>query len=73
MSAVLPPQKIFYSLTGNVRYKKWRYAPFISTKNQTTGVYHLEGVNPKCRNLYDALKMRYKGLNLPKYEIQNIK
>jgi len=49
------------------------YAPFLCMKNQTTGEYHLEGVSPDCKNLYDALKMRYKGLNLPVYEIKDIK
>ena len=50
-----------------------RYAPFLCMKNQTTGEYHLEGVSPDCRNLYDALKMRYKDLDLPSYEIKDIK
>ena len=49
------------------------YAPFLYMKNQTTGDYHLEGVSPNCKNLYDALKMRYNILNLPDYEIKNIK
>ena len=49
------------------------YAPFLFMKNQTTGEYHLEGVSPNCRDLYDAIKMRYKGLDLPSYEIQDIK
>ena len=49
------------------------YAPFLFMKNQTTGEYHLEGVSPNCRDLYDAIKMRYKGLDLPCYEIQDIK
>lgn len=49
------------------------YAPFLCMKNQTTGEYHLEGISPDCKDLYDALKMRYKGLNLPVYEIKDIK
>lgn len=49
------------------------YAPYLCMKNQTTDEYHLEGVSPNCRNLYDALKMRYKGLNLPEYKIEDIK
>ncbi len=52
---------------------RYDYAPFLCMKNQTTGEYHLEGVSPDCRNLYDALKMRYKMLNLPDYEIKEIK
>ena len=55
------------------RREYYDYAPYLCMKNQTTGVYHLEGVNPKCKDLYDALKMRYKDLNLPDYEIKNIK
>lgn len=42
-------------------------------KNQTTGVYHLEGIHPSCRTLYDALKMRYNGLNIKDFEIKDIK
>jgi len=49
------------------------YAPYLCMKNQTTGEYHLEGVSPNCRNLYDALKMRYQILDLPSYKIENIK
>ncbi len=49
------------------------YAPYLCMKNQTTGEYHLEGVSPNCRDLYDALKMRYSGLDLPCYEIKDIK
>lgn len=75
MHKVLPKRKIIYQYNWSRRitYKPWSYAPFLYMKNQTTGVYHLEGVSPKCKNLYDALKMRYKGLNLPKFEIENIK
>ena len=46
---------------------------YLCMKNQTTGEYHLEGVTPDCVNLYSALKMRYKNLNLSDYEIKNIK
>ena len=53
--------------------QNYDYAPFLYMKNQTTGEYHLEGVSPDCRNLYDALKMRYKDLNLPAYEVKDIK
>lgn len=51
----------------------YNYAPYLCMKNQTTGECHLEGVSPECKNLYDALKMRYKMLNLTDYEIKNIK
>lgn len=53
--------------------ENYDYAPFLCMKNQTTGEYHLEGISPDCKDLYDALKMRYKGLNLPVYEIKDIK
>ena len=51
----------------------YTYAPFLYMKNQTTGVYHLEGLHPGCKTLYDALKMRYNGLNINNYEIKGIK
>lgn len=57
----------------NIKIEYYDYAPFLFMKNQTTGEYHLEGVSPNCKNLYDALKMRYKILNLPDYEIKDIK
>ena len=49
------------------------YAPYLYMKNQTTGVYHLEGIHPRCRTLYDATKMRYNGLNIKYFEIKDIK
>ena len=49
------------------------YAPFLYMKNQTTGVYHLEGIHPSCKTLYDALKMRYNGLDIKNYDIRDIK
>ena len=57
----------------NRRIIRYDYAPYLCMKNQTTGEYHMEGVSPDCRNLYDALKMRYQILDLPSYEIKNIK
>ena len=53
--------------------QRFSYAPFLYMKNQTTGVYHLEGVNPECKTLYDAIKMRYNGLNIKDYDIKDIK
>ena len=35
------------------------YAPHLKMKNQTTGVYHLEGVSPECRTIEQALKFRH--------------
>lgn len=53
--------------------KAFKYAPFLYMKNQTTGVYHLEGIHPRCKTLYDAIKMRYKGLKIKDFEIKDIK
>jgi len=61
-----PPNRLVFA-------DNFTYAPYLCMKNQTTGDYHLEGVSPDCRNLYDALKMRYKDLDLPSYEIKDIK
>lgn len=57
----------------NLRKEYYNYAPFLCMKNQTTGEYHLEGVSPNCKDLYDAIEMRYKDLDLLKHEITNIK
>ena len=51
----------------------FEYAPYLYMKNQTTGVYHLEGLHPRCKTLYDAIKMRYNGLNIKDYDIKDIK
>ncbi|HEY8396051.1 MAG TPA: hypothetical protein VIK96_04660 [Bacilli bacterium] len=40
------------------------YVPYVYMKNQTTGVFHLEAVSPKCQNLEEALKERFGGRNL---------
>ena len=53
--------------------ERFSYAPFLYMKNQTTGVYHLEGIHPRCKTLYDAIKMRYNGLNIRNYDIKDIK
>ncbi len=37
------------------------YAPFIKMLNQTTGIWHMEGVSPECRTVGDALKERFGG------------
>ena len=58
---------------SRVRAKPFTYAPFLYMKNQTTGVYHLEGIHSRCKTLYDAIKMRYKGLNIKDFEIKDIK
>ena len=51
----------------------FKYVPYLYMKNQTTGVYHLEGLHPRCKTLYDAIKMRYNGLNIKDYDIKDIK
>ena len=51
----------------------YNYVPHLYMKNQTTGVYHLEGIHPRCKTLYDAIKMRYNGLNIKDFEIKDIK
>lgn len=48
------------------------YAPHLKMKNQTTGIYHMEGVDPKCKSIADALTDRW-GRNSNEYEIQEIK
>ncbi len=74
MHDFVPPIKTISAETKTVlKINPVKYAPFLCMKNQTTGEYHLEGVSPDCKNLYDALKMRYKSLNLPAYEIKDIK
>ncbi len=50
------------------------YAPHLYMKNQTTGVYHLEGVSPDCNTLIDAFKFREsRGVDDDKYETIFIK
>lgn len=74
MHEIIPPRQIL----DNFGYKRsiekpFEYAPFLYMKNQTTGIYHLEGLHPRCKTLYDAIKMRYNGLNIKDYEIKDIK
>ena len=73
MHEIVPARKILDNW-GRFRGKEkpFKYAPFLHMKNQTTGVYHLEGLHPRCKTLYDALKMRYNGLNINNYEIKAI-
>lgn len=73
MKEIIPPTEIRNDFLKEVKYKPVKYAPFLYMKNQTTGIYHLEGVHPKCKTLYDAIKMRYKDLDLPSYDIEDIK
>lgn len=74
MHEIIPPRQIIdtvgYSRGSEMPFT---YAPFLYMKNQTTGVYHLEGIHPRCKTLYDAIKMRYNGLNIKDFEIKDIK
>ena len=40
------------------------YAPHLKMLNQTTGVWHVEALSPDVRNLKDALKDRFDGMEL---------
>jgi cellulase/cellobiase CelA1 len=40
------------------------YAPHLKMLNQTTGVWHVEAVSPDCKNLKDAIKERFNGMDL---------
>ena len=37
------------------------YAPHLKMKNLTTGIYHMEGVDPTCKTVQDAIKYRCGG------------
>jgi hypothetical protein len=39
-------------------------APYLKMLNQTTGIWHLEGVSPKCQTVEDALKERFGGRDM---------
>ena len=43
------------------------YAPHLKMKNQTTGIWHLEGVDPSCKTLREAIAFR---LNDPNGELK---
>ena len=74
MHAIIPPRKHINYRNGTAHFSKpFKYAPFLYMKNQTTGAYHLEGLHPRCKTLYDAIKMRYNGLNIKDYDIKDIK
>jgi hypothetical protein len=74
MHEFIPPRRIVNQWGYVIRTAKpFTYAPFLYMKNQTTGIYHLEGIHPRCRTLYDAIKMRYNELNIKNYDIKDIK
>jgi hypothetical protein len=40
------------------------YAPYLKMLNQTTGIWHLEGVSPKCKTVVEAVRERFGGRDL---------
>jgi hypothetical protein len=57
----------------NSQYELWdmsklfptiTYAPHLKMLNQTTGVWHVEAVSPKCRTLTEAIQERFGGRDL---------
>lgn len=46
------------------------YAPHLKMKNQTTGIWHVEGVHPDCRTVQEASDFRWGQLGV---DIKNIK
>ena len=48
------------------------YAPHILCKNQTTNIYHLEGIDPNCKNLQEAMNWR-ENTQKKKYKTIDIK
>lgn len=74
MHEIIPPRQLVDKWgIKRGKAKPFEYAPYLYMKNQTTGVYHLEGIHPRCKTLYDAIKMRYNGLNIKDFEIKDIK
>lgn len=53
-------------------FTSFKYAPFLKMKNQTTGVFHLEGVHPDCKSIKEALDFRC-GRDTGKYETIAVK
>lgn len=59
-----------YQWWHNSQYELWdmasmfsnlTYAPFLKMQNQTTKIWHMEGVSPGCRTIQDAVKERFGG------------
>lgn len=48
----------------NFLFSSLSYAPYLKMTNQTTGIYHVEGVSPDCRTLKDAIKERFGGRDM---------
>lgn len=45
----------------SVMFDALDYAPYLKMVNQTTGIFHMEGVSPNCRTISEALKERFGG------------
>ncbi|MEB3277516.1 MAG: hypothetical protein VKK42_01155 [Lyngbya sp.] len=45
-------------------YDSLKTAPYLSMVNQTTGIFHFEGVSPKCQSLDLAIKERLGGRDM---------
>jgi hypothetical protein len=39
-------------------------APYLSMVNQTTSIFHFEGVSPDCKDLVSAIKQRLGGRDM---------
>ena len=39
-------------------FKTVKYAPFLGMRNLTTGTFHLEGVEPRCKTIKEAMAFR---------------
>lgn len=48
----------------NTLFPGVNYAPHLKMLNQTTKVWHLEAVSPNCKTLEEALKERFKNINI---------
>lgn len=54
----------------NVMFEGLDYAPFLKMVNQTTGIFHMEGVSPDCRTVGEALRERFGGKDFVIKEIR---
>src|SRR3990167_5157352 len=50
-----------YQLIAMGKVYEIPYAPHLKMKNLTTGIYHMEGVDPTCKTVQDAIKYRCGG------------
>jgi hypothetical protein len=54
------------------RHGNINVAPYLYMKNQTTGMFHIEAIDPVCRTLPEAIVFRYpqlKGLDIANLEV----